>query len=109
MNGPSQTLIGSAPTNIRDVGIDIGVGRIGELFQERDGSHDLPRLTVAALRNAFRDPRALHWMVMVRRESFDCGDLCAVERTDRHGAGTHRAAVDVHGASAALRDTTAEF
>jgi hypothetical protein len=33
MNGAAQTLIGSAPADIRDVGVNIGIGRIGELFQ----------------------------------------------------------------------------
>ncbi len=42
MNGAAQTLIGSAPADIRDVGVDIGIGRIGEVFQECDGGHDLP-------------------------------------------------------------------
>src|SRR5208282_5643497 len=48
-------------------------------------------------------------MAVVGREPFDRGDLCAIECADRHRTGTHRAAVDMHGAGATLRDTAAEF
>src|ERR1700741_3877188 len=32
-------------------GVDIGVGRLGVLHEQRSGGHDLPGLTVAALRH----------------------------------------------------------
>src|SRR5579862_244758 len=109
MNGAAQTFIGSAAADIGDVRVDVGVGGLGEGLQECSHGHDLPGLAVAALRNAFCDPGALYRMVVVRGQALDCDYLRAIESPDRYRTGAHGGAVDMHRASAALRDTATEF
>jgi hypothetical protein len=109
MNGAAQTFIGTAPANIGDICVDFGIRRLGKVLQKRNHGHDLPRLAVAALRNAFCNPCALHRMAVVWGEAFDGDNLRAIEGADRHRTGSHRGAVNMHRASAALRDTAAEF
>src|ERR1700728_2074391 len=109
MNGAAQTLISATAANIGDIGVDIGIGRTGKLFEERDRGHDLPRLAVAALRNVFRNPGALHRMAIVRGEAFDGGNLRAIKGADWHRAGAHRLAVDMHRTGAALCDAATEI
>src|SRR5271155_2717679 len=65
MNGAAQTFIRAATANIGDIRVDVGIRRLGKVLQKRNHGHDLPRLAVAALRNALFNPRALHWMVVV--------------------------------------------
>src|SRR5690348_5069069 len=109
MNGAAQTFIGTAAADIGNTRVDVGVSRLGEGLQECSHGHDLSGLAVAALRNAFFDPRALDRMVVVRGEAFDGEHLRAIESTDRHRTGPHGGAIDMHRARAALRDTAAEF
>ena len=65
MNGAAQTFIRTATANIGNIRVDVGIRRLGIVLQKRNHGHDLAGLTVAALRNAFFNPRALHWMVIV--------------------------------------------
>src|SRR6185437_9006971 len=109
MDRATETFIGATATDIRDVRVDVGVGRLRVLLQESDGRHDLTGLAPAALRHVLGKPRLLHRMLAVGRETFDRRDARALQAADRHRAGAHRLAVDVHGASAALRDAAAEF
>src|ERR1700675_4093874 len=57
MDGLADALVGSAAADVaaHEV-IDIGVGRVGLLGEQRDCGHDLPGLAVAALRDVFFDP-----------------------------------------------------
>src|ERR1700722_924083 len=64
MNGASQTFIRAATADIGNIGVDVGIRRLGIVLQKRNHGHDLSRLAVAALRNALLNPRALHWMVV---------------------------------------------
>src|ERR1700739_3561084 len=109
MNGAAQSRIRTAAADIGNAGVDVAIGRLGNVLQKSSPGHDLPGLAVAALWNAFFDPRALYRMVVVRGEAFDGDHLRAVESTDRHRTRPHGGAVDVHRASAAQRDTAAEF
>src|SRR5437879_8615086 len=109
MNGAAQRLIRAAAADIGNTRVDVGVGRLGKGLQKCSYGHDLPGLAVAALGNAFFDPRALYRMVVVRGEAFDGDHLRAIESTDRHRTGPHGGAVNMHRASAALRDTATEF
>jgi hypothetical protein len=61
------------------------------------------------LRNTFFNPRALHWMIVVWGKALNSDDLCAIKTADWHRAGPHGGSVDMHRASATLRDTAAEF
>src|SRR5579863_6596302 len=65
MYGAAQTFIRAATANIGDAGVDVGVGRFRKTLQKSSHGHDLSRLAVAALRNAFFDPGALHRMIVV--------------------------------------------
>src|SRR5215471_7332003 len=110
VHGLADALIGAAATDIRHGVIDIVVARIGIFHEQRSRSHDLARLAIAALRNVDGSPRLLHGMHRsVLRQTFDGGDLLALDRAHRHRARTHRNAVDVHRARAALRDAAAVF
>src|SRR4029077_9650289 len=109
MNGAAQRRVRAAAADIGNVRVDVGVGRFGKGFQECGHGHDLPGLAVAALWNAFFDPRALYRVVVIRGEAFDSDHLRAIESTDRHRTGPHGGTVDMHRARAAQCDTAAEF
>src|SRR5262245_8487365 len=104
----AHLLEGAAAADVRDRGVDIRVGRLRLLREQRRHRHDHSRLAVAALRHVVPDPGFLHLgQLAALREAFDGGDLLAHRRADRERARTHRRAVDVHGAGAALRDAAA--
>jgi hypothetical protein len=42
--------------------VDVAVGGLRLLFEERNGGHDLPRLAIAALHDVGLDPRPLYRM-----------------------------------------------
>src|ERR1700692_886481 len=109
MNGATQSFIRAATANIGNIRVDVGIRGLGILLKERHHDHDLPRLAVAALRNTFFNPRALHWMIVVWGKALNSDDLCAIKSADWQRAGPHGGSVDMHRASAALRDTAAEF
>src|SRR5580700_9967144 len=48
-------------------------------------------------------------MIVVWEKALNSDDLCAIKSADWHRAGAHGGSVDMHRASAALRNTTAEF
>src|SRR5215472_12651338 len=50
----ADALIGAAPADVGHRLVDVGVGRLGLLCEERRRGHDLPRLAVAALRHVDR-------------------------------------------------------
>src|SRR5262249_11349956 len=105
VNGLAHLLEGSASTDVGDLRVDIGVGRLGLLAQQRRGGHDHSGLAIAALRDLAVEPGFLH-LVERRaiRQSFDRGDLLAFGGGHGHHAGADRRPVEVHGAGAALRD-----
>src|SRR5258706_1523207 len=62
-------------TDVRTHIVDDVVTRGLWIFCEQCCSaHDLPRLTVAALRHLFLEPRLLHRMTGILRQTFDCSD-----------------------------------
>src|SRR5689334_2264964 len=100
----------SATADVGDRGVDVRVGRIRFVFQQRGGGHDHARLAIAALRHVVLQPGLLHLVQLpALREAFDGGDLLAGGRAHRKGARAHGRAVDVHGAGAALRDAATVF
>src|SRR5262245_942162 len=99
VDGFAHLLEGAAPADVRDRRVDVGVGGLGFVLEERRGRHDHAGLTVAALRDLVIDPRLLHLVQdAVDSEALDRGDLLAHRSSDRHHARAHGPAVDVHGA-----------
>src|SRR6266480_6415419 len=109
MDGGADALIGAAATDVGHRGVDIGVGGMRILREQRRGSHDLPRLAVAALRHVLLDPRALHGVRAVLGQAFDRRDALAGDGRHRQHAGAGGDAVQVDGAGAALGDAAAEL
>src|SRR6478672_9999078 len=100
----------AAAADVGDRGIDVRVGGLGLLLQQRRDRHDHARLAVAALWHVVRDPGLLHLVQLAALgEAFDGGDALAFDRADRHHARTRRLPVDMHGAGAALRHAAAVF
>src|SRR6266850_4732458 len=98
-------LIGAATADVRHRVVDLLVGRLRLLLQQRRRGHDLPGLAIAALRDVERRPRLLHGMRARGRQALDRHDLVGrLHAPDRHDARAHQLAVDVHGAGAALGD-----
>ena len=109
MDGGANADIGRATTEVCHLPIDVGVARIRVAAEQRRRRHDHPGLAIAALRDVELGPGLLHRMVAVVREAFDGRDLPAIRHHDRHHAGPHRDAVDMHGAGAANSDAAAEL
>jgi hypothetical protein len=89
----------------------VGIAGAGNLFQQVDGSHDLPALAVAALGHVFLDPRLLDWMQLSagRGQAFYGGNPPPGHRGHFGGTGLSCAAIDVNGTGAATADAAAEF
>src|ERR1700736_387961 len=60
VNGLAHLLEGAATADIRDGFIDVLVGRLRLLLQQRRHRHDHPALTIATLRDVVGDPGRLH-------------------------------------------------
>jgi hypothetical protein len=114
---PSGALNGAHDARICAAAADVAVHVGDYLFarrllvrrNQRCRLHDLSGLAVAELWHLLRDPRLLQWMLRVRREALDGGDLLADHF--RHGDLTraHRFAVDVNCAGAAKTGATTEL
>src|SRR5262249_21783648 len=89
---------------------DLRVGRLLGLIEERGRRHDPAVDAVAALRHLLLHVGLLDRMRLLGRAEAGKGDdLAATHRRHRRHTGAHRLAVDVHGASAALRQAAAEM
>src|SRR5262245_27178770 len=94
--GP-DALIRAAPADIRHGLVDVPVGRVRLLLQERRCRHDLAGLAVAALWHVERRPGSLHGMRAGGRQAFDGEDLVAgLQPSHGNGARANELAVDVH-------------
>ena len=110
MDRAANVPVGSAAADVAAHGlVDIGVGWLRFLREQRGRAHDLPGLAVAALRNIVFDPGHLHGMAAIGRESFDGGDGLAGHALDLRDAGAHGVSVDVDGASSAHGHAAAEL
>src|SRR5262249_54045179 len=90
--------------------LDLRVGRLLVLIEERGRRHDPAVDAVAALRHLLLDIGLLDGVRLLRRaEAGEGDDLAAADRRHRGHAGAHGLAVDVHRAGAALRQTAAEM
>src|SRR5499427_5877137 len=89
--------------------LDLGVGRLLLLIEQRRRGHDPAVDAVAALRHLLLDIGLLDRVWLLRRaETGERDDLAGAHRRDRGDAGAYGRAVDVHGAGAALRQPAAE-
>src|SRR5207247_1859805 len=109
MDGGADALIGAAATDVGHRRVDVGVRGMRILREQRRGGHDLPRLTIAALRHVFLDPRALHGVRAVLGEAFDRRHPFAGDGGYGQYAGARRDAVQVDGAGATLGDAATEL
>src|SRR5688572_19088354 len=67
--------VGAAAAKIADRGVDLPVGRLGRLLQQRRHRHDHAGLAIAALRNLVLDPGLLHPVKALLPEPLDRHDL----------------------------------
>src|SRR6516225_6137693 len=110
MDGGADTLVGSAAANIGHCRVNIGIGRLRVLLEQRSRGHHHAALAIAALRHVEVEPGLLHRMQFaVLGQSLDGGDLLGADGSNRHLARARGDAVDVHGAGAALSDAAAVF
>src|SRR5262245_39142853 len=107
----AHLLEGAAAADIGDGLVDVLVGRLRLLLQERRHRHDHAALAIAALRNIIGDPGLLHLVqgAVGTAEPLDGGDVLAGGLADRHAAGAHRHAVDMDRAGAALCNAASVF
>src|SRR5215211_411090 len=110
MHGLADALICPAAADVGHRLVDVGIGRLRLLLQQRRGRHDLPGLAVAALRHVNRGPGLLHRVRRASGQALDGDDLVArLHGAERERAGALHLAIDVHRARAALRDAAAVF
>src|SRR3954467_7524889 len=110
LDGGDDAVVGAAAADVAvhvldDLlarGILVGGQQLGRL-------HDLARLAVAALRHLLGDPGFLQRMRPIGRQALDRRHARALDDCERRGARAHRLAIDMHGARAAERGTTAEL
>ena len=74
VHGRADALVRAAAADVGHRLVDVRVGRIRVLREQRRGGHDLPGLAVAALRDVEREPRLLHRVRTGRRQAFDGDD-----------------------------------
>src|SRR5262245_54675461 len=103
-----DALIGTAAADVHHGLVDVLIGRLRVLLQERGRGHDLTGLAVAALRHVGGSPGLLYGMRAGGRQPLDGDDLVGGLHA-AHGSdtGAHQPAIDVHGARATLSDPAA--
>src|SRR5882672_556723 len=105
-----DTQVGRAAAQVaRHGGVDVRVGRLRVLGEERRGLHDLPGLAVAALGHLLDDPRDLQWVLTLGMQPFDRRDLLAGGLGERDLTRAYGITVQVHGARPALGHAAAEL
>src|SRR5690242_10641471 len=108
MYGSPNPLVHAAAAEISaHGGLNLLIARLGSFRQQRRRRHDLSRLAISALRHLLRDPRLLHRMRIVGRQSLDGGDLLRSNSRDGGLARADRLAIKVHRTSAAQPHPTA--
>ena len=84
VNRLAHLLEGAATADIGDGLVDVLVGRLRLLLEQRRDRHDHAALAIAALRNVVGDPGLLHLVQRaIAGEAFDGGDLLADGFADR--------------------------
>src|SRR6516225_5174325 len=103
--------IGAAAADVACHGsVDVRIIRVRRVSEQSRRRHDLTRLAIAALDDFQIQPGLLYLRsAWIGAHAFDRGDGAVADRTDRQQARADRLAVDMHRASAALRNAAAEF
>src|SRR5580692_335132 len=110
LDGAEDARIGAAAADVAvHVADDVVAARILIAGEQRGGLHDLPGLTVAALRHLQIEPGFLQRMVAIGRQPFDGGDVLACHHGDGRLARADRLAVEMHRAGAAHAGAAAVF
>src|ERR1700685_252020 len=110
LDGGANALIGPTAANIAvHRTVDVGVGRMRRLFQERGGLHDLASLTIAALGHVERPPSGLNGMIAFRVQALDGGDRLTVRVAHCRNARSGGVAVEMDRAGAASGHAAAEL
>src|SRR3979490_1307774 len=109
VHGAADRAVGAAAADVGEDLVDVSVAwpRVGR--EQRRRGHDEAGLAVAALGHLLLDPRLLHRVQAALPQPFDGHHVLAGGIVGRHRARTHRHAVDMHRAGAALRHAAAEF
>src|SRR5262249_9391992 len=100
LDGVANPHIGAAATDVAGHGVvDVGVGRLRLVDQERRRRHDLAGLAVAALHDLEIEPCLLDLAAFRRlADRLDRRDRGGPDAVDRRDAGARGGAVDMHGA-----------
>src|SRR5882762_6254037 len=104
MNGRADARIGAATADIAAHGVvDVGIAGLRCLLEQCACRHQLPALAIAALNDVDFGPRPAQCVDLRAADALDGHDLAPLHGLDGRYAGTHRFAVQVHGAGAAQR------
>jgi hypothetical protein len=104
VNSFANSRVGAASTNVAaHCLVDIGVGGLGNAFQESNGTHYLARLTIATLRDIQFPPCNLDRVVTVFGQTLDRCNFSAFGCRCWKHAGAHWLSIDVDGTGAAKR------
>src|SRR3954465_4802464 len=110
VNGFTRLLEGAATADVGDRLVDVGIGRLRLLLEQRRNRHDHAALAIPALRDVLGDPGLLHLVqCAIGCQALDGGDLLADRIRYLHAAGTGSNAVEMNGTGAALCDAAAIF
>src|SRR6516165_12112675 len=111
LDGGSDAHVSAATADVSGHrSVDVGIVGVWRRSKQRGRRHDLPGLAVAALNDFEIEPGLLHLGARRgRADAFDGGDGAVLQCAYRKNAGTHRLAIDMHGAGAALRYAAAEL
>lgn len=109
MNRSPDAIVGSTATDVGNGSVDVRIGGLRLLPQQRNDGENHTRLTIPALRNALGKPRLLNWMGAITRQPFYSGDRPAHGGTDWQHAGAYGLTVHQYRTGPAGTDATAEF
>lgn len=110
MDGPPDPLVGAAPADVSaQCGVDVGIGRARCVREQSRGGHELPRLTIPALRDVLAQPRSLQMATARAGQPLDRRDVLAGGRGKRHLARSRRRAAHMNGTGSARADPTPEL
>src|SRR5688500_17328764 len=71
----THAVIRATAADVGHVRVDVGIGRLWNLLQQSDSGHDHAWLTISALWHIELQPRLLHGMRAVLRQTLDRDDL----------------------------------
>src|SRR6266850_911483 len=110
VNSFTRLLEGATTADVGDGLVNVLVGRLRLFLEQRRHRHDHPALAITALRDIVGDPGLLHFVqCAILGQSLDGGDLLADGLADHDAAGSHRDAVNMNGAGAALCNAATIF